>query len=140
MPGGAEARLPLKTVERLPSAGAGDIRARAAHYSITASDGGPVPATGPGHAGAPAAWLARPGGACRLPERDRCGAGWCYPGLWAKLRILCAACSTAMTKQTRSGPRLGNGAFVYLNEIGSMYRQPSSRRTSTTRPWIAAIR
>ena len=30
--------------------------------------------------------------------------------------------------------------MVYLYEIGSMYRQPSSGRTSTTRPWIAAIR
>jgi hypothetical protein len=63
-----------------------------------------------------------------------------HPGLWMKPSVRAAALSTAMTKHTRSGPRLGNGAPVYLTEIGSMYRQPSSGRTSTTRPWIAAIR
>src|SRR6516162_10621301 len=67
-----------------------------------------------------------------------CQEGHC--GWWVKLRVCCAAFSTAITKHTRSGPRLGNGAFVYLNEIGSMYRQSPSGRTSTTRPWIAAIR
>ena len=30
------------------------------------------------------------------------------------------AFSAAITKHTRSGPRLGKGAFVYLTEIGSM--------------------
>lgn len=35
------------------------------------------------------------------------------------------------------GPRLGNGAFVYLNEIGSMYRQSWPGRTSTVRRWIS---
>ena len=42
------------------------------------------------------------------------------PGLWAKSRVRAAALSTAITKHTRSGPRLGNGAFVYFREIGSM--------------------
>jgi non-ribosomal peptide synthetase component F len=42
------------------------------------------------------------------------------PGLWTNLRVRCAALSTAITKHTRSGPRLGNGAPVYLTEIGSM--------------------
>jgi len=51
-----------------------------------------------------------------------------------KLRVRWAAFSTAITKQTRSGPRLGNGALVYLMEIGSMYRHSWSGRTSTTRP------
>src|SRR5580693_2286228 len=51
-----------------------------------------------------------------------------------------AAFSTEITKHTRSGPRLGKGAPVYLTEIESLYRQPSSGRPSTTRPWMAAIR
>jgi hypothetical protein len=37
------------------------------------------------------------------------------------------------------GPAAGNGSFVYLKEIRSMYWQSSSGRTSITRPWIAAI-
>ena len=41
-------------------------------------------------------------------------------GLWTKSSVRHAAFSTAITKHTRSGPRLGNGAFVYLTEIGSM--------------------
>ena len=61
-------------------------------------------------------------------------------GSWTKSSVRQAAFCTAITKHTRSGPRLGNGAFVYLKEIGSMYRHPSSGRTSTTRPWIAAMR
>jgi hypothetical protein len=48
------------------------------------------------------------------------GAGCQLPGLWMKLRVRCAALSTVITKHRRSGPRLGNGTFVYLNEIGSM--------------------
>ena len=43
-----------------------------------------------------------------------------HAGRWMKLRVRCAAFSTAITKHTRSGPRLGNGAPVYLTEIGSM--------------------
>ncbi len=42
------------------------------------------------------------------------------PGLWTKLRMRWAAFSTAMTKHTRSGPRLGKGTPVYLTEIGSI--------------------
>src|SRR5262249_42238086 len=61
-------------------------------------------------------------------------------GLWTKSSVRSAAFSTAITKHTRSGPQLGNDALVYLTEIGSIFRQPSSGRTSTTRPWIAAIR
>lgn len=37
-----------------------------------------------------------------------------HAGSWVKARVRCLAFSTAMTKQTRSGPRLGNGAPVYL--------------------------
>jgi len=55
-------------------------------------------------------------------------------------RVVCHARSISITKQTRSGPRLGNGAPVYLIEIGSMNAQPSSPRTSTTRPCSDAIR
>lgn len=43
-----------------------------------------------------------------------------HAGLWTKPRVCCAAFSTAITKHTRSGPRLGNGALVYLTEIGSI--------------------
>lgn len=41
-------------------------------------------------------------------------------GLWTKSSVREDAFSTVITKHTRSGPRLGNGAFVYLTEIGSM--------------------
>jgi hypothetical protein len=43
----------------------------------------------------------------------------------------------AMTKHTRPGPRLGKGALVYLIEMGSMYMQSSSGRTSMTLPCTA---
>src|SRR5262249_10876366 len=54
----------------------------------------------------------------------QCGA-WSAPsmsqlGSWTKASVCPAAFSTAITKHTRSGPRLGNGALVYLKEIGSM--------------------
>ena len=71
---------------------------------------------------------------------EGCNARVSHPGLWANLRVFCAAFSAAITKHTRSGPRPGNGAFVYLKEIGSMYWQSWSGRICTTRPWIAAIR
>jgi hypothetical protein len=67
---------------------------------------------------------------------------WCqvsHPGLWTKLRVRWAVFSTAITKHARLGQRPGNGVLVYLNEIVSMYRQSSSGRSSTTRPWMGAI-
>jgi hypothetical protein len=42
------------------------------------------------------------------------------PGRCTKPRMRWAALSTAITKHMRSGPRLGNGAPVYLTEIGSI--------------------
>ena len=62
------------------------------------------------------------------------------PGWWVKPRVRWPTFSAAMTKQTRPGPRLGKGALVYLTEMGSMYPQSSSGRTSMTLPCTAAIR
>src|SRR5262249_29825186 len=45
---------------------------------------------------------------------------WSKRGLWTKSSVRPVAFSTMITKHTRSGPQLGNGAAVYLWEIGSM--------------------
>ena len=54
------------------------------------------------------------------------------PGLWTKPRVRPAACSTAITKHRRSGPRLRKGAPVYLKLIASMVT--SEVQTSTFSP------
>jgi hypothetical protein len=53
-------------------------------------------------------------------ERSPCAPRRRQPGLWTNARVCCLAFSAAITKHTRSGPRLGNGAPVYFTEIGSM--------------------
>jgi hypothetical protein len=56
------------------------------------------------------------------PMRSYEGRG---PGLWvSQSRRRWPAFTTAITKHSRSVPRLGNGFPVYFTEIGSMYRQP----------------